>query len=94
MANTGYFCFLIDSGNVRRADEIKSRFGEFVQGHASLKNLDWYVHPYDGPQFSLTGMVDRLTPANMREFMVDGIPAGVRVFIVNSTYGDEWEEVT
>ena len=97
MANTGYFCLLVNPNQRRELAGIIDKFGEFVSSHPGLKNLCWNSVPTHMPldgAFCAVGECDNLTPGTILEFCKGSrCPFGVRVFVVDSVYGDEWEEV-
>lgn len=93
MANTGHFCVLFD--NPKDAEQFEDRFAEFVSDHLDLKNLYLSEIPNDDPRYYriVGGECDRLRLSHLKDFFEGTIPKGVHVFVIDSIYGDEWQQV-
>jgi len=95
MSNTGYFCILISEDyRTARYNDLIAKFKKYVESHATLHNLKFGSNENCRKQL-ISGRCDDLTPALMKEFFFQGeIPKDIRVFVINSIYGESWEEVT
>lgn len=92
MANTGKFLLLFDTGVACR--QAEADLVGWVKGHPLLKNLSTLAPgaEYNTSPCLLFGVVDRLTPDIMRDFVV-GRRDVVAAYVVNSICGDNWEVV-
>ncbi len=86
MANTGMFCFLVDSAEER--DELIFFLNTLVGQDLHLKNIEIHIIPRNitGPQI-VCGEIDQLTPRYSAKFPEKFLQ---KAFMVNSTYGDNW----
>ncbi len=95
MANSGKICVLAD--HFQDAVKWRHLFGVWTATHVTLKNFwmmpDVFYPPrYNGPVV-LVGSCDNITPANIQPFLKEHPMEGLKVFVVDSTYGDNWEDV-
>ncbi len=95
MSNQGKICVLVN--DAQEAKRFCDSLTAWVSTHPSLKNLELAWHPvpfgrYRGPVV-VYGVCDGVTPENVTLFLKEHKTPGIHLFVVNSTYGDNWEEV-
>jgi hypothetical protein len=93
VANTGAFLFLVNAPV--NAVRVQKLFEDLVEEKSpTLRNLEWQIATQQGSWGILGGYLDNVRPNTVREFLEsNGLNKGVRAFVVDSVYGDEWEEV-
>lgn len=90
MANTGRLLLVVDPVSKIDTYYLLGKITQQVANHSYLKNL----HVGYCSAHLLLADIDRLTPMEVLQFLGGSIPAGVKAFVVDATYGDVWEEAT
>lgn len=92
MANSGRFCLVVSN---RPYAQLAEKLERWLTTHLIIKKAQLELPkllPIPG-HYVIWGSAERLTAKDLLAFFGGAIPAGVRAFVVDATYGAEWEEL-